>query len=155
MSPTEAEWVREHVWPKVMRQAYKQTPAYFHDCACKWGMCGNCARGDCKHGGQRSCTHQPPRGYAPFPSYECTITNRKWQVLALPDPFHHPHRTAIGWHRTHAAMVWLADRRCIWSCPCPCRTGPAAPQPVVLVATRPPRVPPDQLSMFDVIAGAG
>ena len=53
------------------------------------------------------------------------------------------------------AMVWLADRLCIWSCPCKCRTAePTQPQPIVLVSTRPSRrrEPDGQEALFGVMA---
>lgn len=134
MTPDEAQWVRDNVWPRVMQKAYKDTPAFFQHCACQYGMCGACEREDCQR-----CVH---KSYQPFPSDECSITNRKWQVLAVPGGYVHPTRTATGWHRHGAAQVWLADRRCIWSCPCPCRDGIREPQPVVLVTSGPARKPP-------------
>lgn len=147
MTDDEAAWVREHVWPKVMRQAYRDIPAYFHHCACQWGPCGACERG--RHD---RCIHGP-NGYQPFPSDECSITNRKWQVLALPEPFKHPARSATGWHQQSAANVWLADRRCVWSCPCECRAEAAdEPQPILLVPSRPLRRldPAGQEALFEV-----
>ena len=149
MTDLEAAWVREHAWLGAMRRAYRTTPAYFHTCACQHGMCGHCADGDHRH-----CTHGP-EGYQPFPEDECAITNRKWQVLALPrGSVTHPRRTATGWHIDHAALVWLADRRCMWSCPCECRAGePVLPQPIALVPTRAPRLAPaGQAELFEVMA---
>jgi hypothetical protein len=149
MSDVEAAWVREHVWTRTMRQTYKSTPAYFRTCACQWGRCGHCDRGD-----HKACTHGP-RGYQPFPSPEGYITNAQQQVLALPTWFDHPERSATGWHRSAAAMVWLADRRCIWCCPCECRSDePVRPQPIVLVSTRERRrqEPAGQESLFEVMA---
>lgn len=149
MTDAEAAWVREHAWLKAMRQAYRTTPAYFHHCACQYGVCGHCDAGDHRH-----CTHGP-EGYQPFPEDECSITNRKWQVLALPrDSITHPRRTATGWHLDHAPLVWLADRRCVWSCPCECRAGdPVLPQPIALVPTRPSRrvEPAGQEALFAVM----
>lgn len=150
MTDLEAAWVREHAWLKVMRQTYRTTPAYFHHCPCEYGVCGHCDAGEHRH-----CTHGPD-GYQPFPEDECAITNRKWQVLALPrGSVTHPRRTATGWHIDHAALVWLADRRCVWSCPCECRASdPALPQPIALVPTRKQRRPDPagQESLFGVMA---
>lgn len=150
MTDLEAGWVREHVWTKAMRRTYRTTPTYFHRCACQFGPCGHCDAGDHGH-----CTHGP-EGYQPFPEDECAITNRKWQVLALPrGSVTHPRRTATGWHIDHAALVWLADRRCVWSCPCECRAHePARPQPIVLVRTGDTRrhTPAGQEELFEVMA---
>lgn len=148
MADLEAAWVREHAWTKTMRATYASTPLFFHHCSCQWGRCGHCARGD-----HQNCTHGP-RGYQPFPSPEGYITNSREQVLGLPTWFDHPERSATGWHRSAAAMVWLADRRCVWSCPCACRANePALPQPVVLVSTRERRRedPAGQESLFEVM----
>lgn len=148
MTDIEATWVRDHVWTKTLRFTYKQTPAYFHHCACQWGMCGACERNE-----HAKCIH---RRYQPFPSYECTITNKKWQVLPLPrGSVTHPRRSATGWRVDNAATVWLADRRCIWSCPCECRAGePTRPQPIVLVRTGDTRriTPAGQEELFEVMA---
>lgn len=140
MRPDEAAWVRDNAWTKTMRQTYQQVPAHFTHCACQLGICGACSSGRHKH-----CPHKQ---YAPFPSPECYITTKRQQVLAIPGGFVHPERTATGWHRGGAAMVWLVDRRCVWVCPC---CGVLEPQPVTLVptGTRRRADPEGQTALFD------
>lgn len=150
MTDVEAAWIREHAWTKTMRATYKSTPAFYHHCACQWSRCGSCDRGE-----HSNCIHGP-RGYQPFPSSEGYITNSRQHVLGWPERFNHPSRSATGWHRDSAAYVWLADRRCIWSCPCECRAAePAQPQPIVLVPARQRRRhdPAGQEALFGVMTG--
>lgn len=132
MTDLEAAWVREHVWTRTMRETFALTPAFYLTCYCQRRECGACERG--RH--DRCLLRQ----YEPFPTYECCITDRNQCVVGFPDRYEHPTRNASGAHRAGAAMVWLADRRCIWRCTCECRADePARPQPIVLVPNRPSR----------------
>lgn len=147
MTDLEAAWVRDHAWTKAMRKTFAQAPGFYLVCGCQSGPCHYC-----QHGNHRECVH---RRNQPLVEDECVITNGRERVLYLPEQFKHPHRTATGWHRTKAAMVWLADRRCVWSCPCDCRAGePIQPPPIVLVPTRQLRrnEPAGQEALFGVMS---
>lgn len=106
-----AEWIFQHAFTKAMRQA---PPGFWRHCDCQNGPSGWCDAGQ-----HAKCAHHE---IAYPPSYECTITNARWMVLALPKPYRHPTPTVAlpAGYRMHAPMVWLADRMCRWRCPCQC-----------------------------------
>ncbi|MGC5012579.1 DUF6248 family natural product biosynthesis protein [Streptosporangium sp. DT93] len=107
MTPDQAAWVRENVWPAAMRKAHREQPLGTTHCACQWGG-GACASGrhDICHVG------------VPLPVCETYVVTRTDQVLGFAEPYRHPSVSATGWHRTRTAQVWLADRVCAWSCSC-------------------------------------
>ena len=67
MTPAEAAWVRDHVWPAAMRRETGTAGL----CPCQWGLCGHCAAG--QHTECRTPDWAIPYGY---------LTDRHTHVLA-------------------------------------------------------------------------
>ncbi|MFC3984924.1 hypothetical protein [Streptosporangium jomthongense] len=113
MTTAEATWVRDHAWTGAMRKTYKEVPGFYLTCSCQWnGPCLN----DARPGVHEVCHMGVAMSY-----YETVIEVRGGQaVAAFPTPYRHPTASATGWHPSHLAMVWIADRRCRWQCTCPC-----------------------------------
>jgi hypothetical protein len=108
VTPKEAEWVRAVVWRSWH---HDRTPACYSTCACQWGTCGACERGD-----HHRCVH---RDRGPVPSPEAYVCDRKGFVTN---------------DANISPVVWLVDRTCRWICPCGCRdTAPTDPRPAALV----------------------
>jgi len=105
VTPTEAAWVREHVWPAAMRKAHDEHPLATAHCPCQWSAPLSCT-------GDPSC-HR----IQPLVLCESYITNRRWQVQSFSVDYEHPTASAASTRRRREAMVWLADRRCRWICP--------------------------------------
>ena len=109
MTPEQAEWVRAVVWRSWH---HDRATSYYSTCACEWGTCGACDRGD-----HHQCVH---RDRAPVPSPAAYVCDRKGFVSNAANV---------------SPDVWLVDRTCRWICPCGCRASAPAtdPRPAVLV----------------------
>lgn len=135
-TPTEAAWIRAHVWTQRMRHTYSGDPGknngvpglYTH-CACQYGATTWCQNG----------RHDLCHRATPLPGCETYIVGRRGNVLEFEQPYEHLATSATGEHQEWAAMVWLADRVCRWVCPCPC----GHPQPAAV---------PVQLDLFAAVA---
>ena len=114
MTPDAAAWVREHVWTGAMRKTFREVPGFYLTCACQWG------NGPCRPSSGLP-RHDACHLGTPIWDYETIIgTKGGIGVTAFAEPYRHPTASATGWHRSHLAMVWLADRACRWACPCNC-----------------------------------
>lgn len=114
MTPEQAAWVREHVWPKAMAGSLAPTDV----CPCQYGPSTWCLHGVCHR-----CE---PADAVPFP--ETCITDKAGLVRSFAvSPYTHPTVSAAGSSRSVYAMVWLADRVCRWACPHDCHQAPSAP----------------------------
>jgi hypothetical protein len=115
MTPTQAAWVREHVWTKGMRKTYAETPGFYLACACQYGVTGWCRNGQC---------HRCHRA-TPLPTDVTAICTRSGIHPAyFQQPYEHPTPSATGYHKNSIARVWLADRLCRWICPHHCHQAP-------------------------------
>lgn len=110
MTPEQAEWVRENAWTPSMTKLYGEMPGYFTLCHCQ------AIGSPCKNAGQPR--HDICHLGAPLPAPETYIVTRRGGVAGFAEPYTHPSVSATGWRHSNAAMVWLADRVCAWSCPC-------------------------------------
>ncbi|MFI6909898.1 DUF6248 family natural product biosynthesis protein [Nonomuraea sp. NPDC050394] len=118
MTPDEAAWVREHAWTERMRHVETTAwPGHYTQCACQRLDCHPCT-----HNQHNRCTRGPRQ------SREGMIADRTGvHPACFAQPYQHV--TIDGPPRpTPVAQVWLADRVCRWSCPCPCGR-PTAPKP--------------------------
>lgn len=121
MTASEAAWVREHVWTQRMRDHQERIVTVdLSTCACEWGLCRACRRGlhNCMHG-------------KPLRQYETIAANRSG-VDSM--PFREPYEHLVdvvpaGPMEWRLPFVWLADRVCVWVCPCPpCRAAQESPE---------------------------
>lgn len=113
MTPDEAAWVRGHAWTQSMRKQYKELPGYHLTCACQHN-------GPCLNASDPG-RHQRCHMGTPLYRNETMIEVRGGQAVAVfREPYRYPTASATGWHFDHAALVWLADRRCRWACSCDC-----------------------------------
>lgn len=91
-------------------------------CACQHGPSGHCAAGRCD-----KCPHG-----IPLRDFETYVCGRGGVTpLAFSEPYEHrTDASATGPRLENLAMVWLTDRVCRWTCPCPhgCHTAPARPE---------------------------
>lgn len=110
MTDVEAAWVREHVWTKPMRRDHKSCPAFYSTCACQGSRSGYCSAG----------AHHRCEPHLQVPGPETWICNRRSMVMGFRTRFEHPTLTITGRRRLSEAAVWLADRACVWRCPCDC-----------------------------------
>lgn len=114
MTPDEAAWVRENAWTGAMRKTFREVPGFYLTCACQW------SNGPCNPSSGPPW-HDTCHLGTPIPDYETIIGTRGGVgVAAFAQPYRYPTASATGWHPSHLAMVWLADRACRWACPCDC-----------------------------------
>jgi hypothetical protein len=135
MKPTEAAWVREHVWPPSWLRHYRELPGPSTNCACQRPPSCECQRGDhhaCRHDGH--------------PVNETVIATSRRRAARFPEPYEH--RTPAGrrgrrlaYGRNDVAWVWLASSPCRELCSCVCHR-PNAPLLPAAAA------PPVQLGLF-------
>ncbi|GHE31435.1 hypothetical protein GCM10017673_37710 [Streptosporangium violaceochromogenes] len=113
MTPDAAAWVRANAWTPAMRKTHAEVPGFYTLCACEWsGPCLN-------H--PRPGVHETCHVGTPMFHYETVIEVRGGQAVAsFSAPYRYPTASATGWHPSHLAMVWIADRRCAWRCRCDC-----------------------------------
>jgi hypothetical protein len=145
MTETAAAWVREHVWTKKMRHAYKTTPGHVHACACQWGPTQHC-----KTSNHTACRHNTLAPHQVQETYVCGSDGDT--VLSFTERFTYPTGSAVGPKRSAAAMVWLADRACRWRCPCGCHTTTGVAPVPPPAAPEPQTDTPVQLGLFDALA---
>jgi hypothetical protein len=116
-----ATWIREHAWTGAMRRQHANTPGAYDHCPCQYGPSGYCDADQ-----HRRCHHQPDQHQSPTP--ETWICNQRSEVLGFRRwRYRHATDTITGRRRLATAAVWLADRRCVWHCPCDCH-APAGTQ---------------------------
>lgn len=116
MPADHAEWIREHVWPKGMRKTFAEVPGFYLHCACQYGTTHWCRIGK----------HTKCHRATPMPSHEGFLLKLGGTHPAkFAAPLFHRTPTATGGHRMSDAQVWLADRVCLWLCPCTCHGQPA------------------------------
>lgn len=113
MTPDEAAWVRANVWTPHMRGLFKELPGFYLTCVCQHG--GPCMN-DTRHPDRHDRCHV---GQHPLPNCE-TYINTPTGYATFRQPYRYPTADATGWKFSTLAMVWLADRRCAWSCACDC-----------------------------------
>lgn len=134
MTPDQAAWVREHVWPPSWLRQYREMPGPFTHCACQRPPSIPCQRGDhhaCRHDGH--------------PVNETVIATSRGRAARFPEPY--GHRTPAGrygrrlaYGTNDVAWVWLAGPPCREICTCVChRLHPAL---------SPTAVRPQQLDLF-------
>jgi len=113
--------IRATAWTPAMRKSYRETPGWYHRCACQSGLTHWCRTGQ----------HDRCHRAAPLRSYAAVICGPDGETPALfAEPYAHDTDVyATGPRRTSLAMVWLADRVCAWQCPCDCGHRPARPRP--------------------------
>lgn len=92
-------------------------------CACLYGLCGPCSRGECRRGRTNDSCLNIRRPSAYFGTSEAWLTPRAGFAMG--------------------PEVWLADRTCRYRCPCTCSSEVL---PVVVPAV--PAGPPVQLDLF-------
>jgi hypothetical protein len=113
VTPEEAAWQRDNVWPNWMRKQYAENPGFYTHCACEWGMTAVCEIGQC---------HQC-QGSARNPSPLATITSKRGYVTGFHAPHKHHEAKVDGSYGPHTdAAVWPAGTPCRWRCPHDCHT---------------------------------
>lgn len=133
MPTATAAWIRQHAWTGPMRKSFNSTPGAHAHCPCQYGPSGHCAEDN-----HRRCNHQPDQPRAAIP--ETWICDRQDHVLGFRRwTYQHPTDTITGRRRLSDAAVWLADRKCIWHCPCDCHDhgGPVGAQLDLFAALAP------------------
>ncbi|MFM9602714.1 hypothetical protein [Streptomyces turgidiscabies] len=139
MSPDQAAWVRENVWPPLWLRNHNHIPSTTFACACQKPPSSKCQldqHSACRHDGH--------------PVNETVIATTRGRAARLPEPYEHRppagrHGSRIAHGVNDLAWVWLAGAPCREICNCTCHT----PSPAT--ATPAPVAPPAQLDLFDAV----
>ncbi|ELP67618.1 hypothetical protein STRTUCAR8_08624 [Streptomyces turgidiscabies Car8] len=140
MTPDQAIWVRENVWPPIWLRKHTELKEPFLHCACQRPPSLPCQAG--RHG---ACL------LGEFPVNETVIQNSRLFPATFPEPY--AHRTPEDRHtfrlmhgRNVLAWVWLSGKPCRQRCTCGChRKAPEVSTTVVAEAV--------QLDLFAGVAG--
>lgn len=137
MTPEQATWVREYVWPPSWLRHFLFLPGPFTDCACQRPPSVECQRGQhavCQHDGH--------------PVRETVIQTHAGRAALFREPYEHRppagrngRRDAYG--TNNVAWVWLAVTPCREICTCFCHRPGAASIPAPAVT--------EQLDLFEVV----
>lgn len=134
MTPEQAAWVRERVWPPMWLRNHNHIPSTTFACACQ-----RPPSVECQMGRHSACRHD---GHS---VNETVITTSRGRAARFPEPYEH--RTPAGQYgrrlaygSNDVAWVWLAEAPCREICTCVCHR-PDAVMPTVVPA-------PVQLGLF-------
>ncbi|MFP3990676.1 hypothetical protein U9R90_25065 [Streptomyces sp. E11-3] len=123
MTPDQAAWVRENVWPTSWLSAYQEIPGTFEHCACQQPPSL-----PCQAGAHSRCDHDA------HPVRETVVQTSTRRAAQFPEP--HQHRPPAGhngrrdaYNHTGLAWVWLAGHPCRELCTCDCHRPDAEPAP--------------------------
>lgn len=130
MTPEQAAWVRENVWPSLRLRNHNHIPSTTFACACQKPPSVECQRGahgQCRHDGH--------------PVNEGVITTSRGRAARFLEP--HEHRTPEGrlgrrlaYGPNDLAWVWLAGAPCREICTCFCHRPGAVSIPAVAVSVQ-------------------
>lgn len=139
MTPDQAAWVREHVWPVLWLRNYEHIPGTFLNCACQRPPSLPCHAG--RH---RACLP------VEYPVNETVIQNSRLLPATFPEPY--THRTPEDRHsfrlmhgRNNLAWVWLSGTPCREICGCGCHRAAPVASPAAMTESI-------QLGLFEAVA---
>lgn len=125
MTPDQAAWVRENVWPPVWLRTYTELNTPFLHCACQRPPTLPCQAA--RHGACR---------VSEFPVNETVIQNSRLRPATFPEAYanrtpedRHTFRLMHG--RNDLAWVWLSGTPCRQRCTCGCHRPAPTATPVV------------------------
>jgi len=110
MTITDAEWVRENVWVKSMREQFKCYPKTMVDCPCNYGVSGYCSHGSRQHSKCRGATPNTTGGKQRGSASSVLMLNKKrtdgW-VVGCVFEVGHPHiwRCSCDCHLRFATVI--------------------------------------------------
>jgi len=104
LTPDQAAWIRENIWPPIWLRSYEHIPGTFTDCACHKPRSP-----ECRYGDHDRCT---PAGDV---RYESVIQSKALRPMTFAEPY--AHRSPVISGTNVLAWVWLADRTCRSTCP--------------------------------------